>query len=65
MSYSDVTSGLERETMEAETRMEASQVGGQGQQEVKPGRCLNGEGEGQGGAGRIFDFWLVDGGDVH
>lgn len=51
-------------TMAAETRMEASQVDGQGQQEVKPEGCLNGEGEGQGGVRRIFDFWLVDGGTV-
>lgn len=46
MSYSNVTSGLKRGTMEAETRREASQVGGQGRQEVKPEGCLNVEGEG-------------------
>lgn len=45
MSYSDVTSGLKRGTMEAGTRMEASQVGGQGRQEVKPEACLNVEGQ--------------------
>lgn len=56
MSYSDVTSGLKRGTMEAETRREASQVGGQGRQEVKPEGCLNVEGEGQGGVRGIFDL---------
>lgn len=51
--------------MAAENRMEASQVDGQGQQEVKPEGCLNEEGEGQGGMRKIFDFWLVDGEAVH